>query len=72
MDAKVLQTVCRQVYQKHPEVRGVTPKVKPQTSTTFLLIFESKATTANGQTIRHTIRAVVSAEGKITKLTSSR
>ncbi len=72
MDAKVLQNVCRQVYQKHPEVRGVTPKVKPQTSSTFLLIFESKGTTANGQTIRHTIRAVVNAEGKITKLSSSR
>ncbi|GAP11251.1 hypothetical protein BECAL_02437 [Bellilinea caldifistulae] len=72
MDAKVLQSVCRQVYQKHPEVRGATPKVKPQTRSTFLLIFEGKGTTANGQTIRHTIRAIVTADGKITKLTSSR
>ncbi|MEW6178356.1 MAG: hypothetical protein AB1522_00365 [Chloroflexota bacterium] len=72
MDAKILQSVCRQVYQKHPEVRGVAPKVKPQTSNSFLLIFEGKGITANGQTIRHIVRAFVTPEGKITKLSSSR
>lgn len=72
MDAKILQSVCRQVYQKHPEVRGVSPKVRPQSSDTYLLIFENKTLTANGQTIQHIIRAVVTAEGKITKLSSSR
>ncbi|MEN4013451.1 MAG: hypothetical protein ROW48_15565 [Bellilinea sp.] len=72
MDAKTIQAVCKQVFQKHPEVRGSTPKVKPQTSGSFLFIFEGRATTDNGFTIKHTVRAVVNTEGKITKLTSSR
>ncbi len=72
MDAKILKAVCKQVYQQHPEVRGVLPKVKPQATGCYLLIFEGYAATDNGHTIKHTIRAVVSAQGKITKLSSSR
>ncbi len=72
MDTKTLQAVCKQVYQKHPEVRGAVPKVKAQVSGSYLMIFEGHATTDNGHAIKHTVRAVVSAEGKITKLSSSR
>ena len=72
MDAKTISAVCKQVYAKFPEVNGAKPKVKPQTEETFLMIFEGTGTAANGAPIRRTIRAVVNASGKITKLTTSR
>jgi hypothetical protein len=72
MDAKTISAVCKQVYAKFPEVNGAKPKVKPQTEETFLMIFEGTGTAANGAPIRRTVRAVVNANGKITKLTTSR
>lgn len=72
MDAKTISAVCKQVYQKFPEVRGAKPKVKEQTGEFYLLIFEGSGTTASGASIKRTVRAVVNANGKITKLTTSR
>ncbi len=72
MDQKTISSVCKQVYQKFPEVRGSAPKVKPQTSESVLLIFEGKATAADGRVIQRTVRAIVNSAGKITKLTTSR
>ncbi len=72
MDAKTISTVCKQVYQKFPEVNGSKPKVKEQAGESFLLIFEGTGTTASGASIKRTVRAVVNANGKITKLTTSR
>jgi hypothetical protein len=72
MDQKTITSICRQVYQKFPEVRGSSPKLRPLTSESTLLIFEGKATAADGREIRRTVRAVVNAAGKITKLTTSR
>ncbi len=72
MDKKTITAVCKQVYQKFPEVRGSAPKLKPQTNESTLFIFEGKATAADGRIISRTVRAVVNAAGKITKLTTSR
>lgn len=72
MNQKTIATVCKQVYQKFPEVRGSAPKIKPQAGENVLFIFEGKATGADGREIQRTVRAVVNAVGKITKLTTSR
>lgn len=72
MDQKKISAVCRQVYQKFPEVRGSAPKIKQQAGETVLLIFEGRATAADGRILQRTVRAVVNSAGKITKLTTSR
>jgi len=72
MDQKIVTSVCKQVYQKFPEVRGSKPKMKAQSNEVTLFIFEGKATTPDGRVILRTVRAVVNAAGKITKLTTSR
>lgn len=72
MDSKTIAAVNRQVYQKYPEVRNVTPKVKEQASGTTLLIYETTAATADGLALKRSIRAMVNADGKITKLTASK
>jgi hypothetical protein len=72
MDAKTIAAVCKQVYQKFPEIRGAKPRVKDGPNGSSLLIFEGTGTTASGTAIKRTVRAVVNASGKITKLTTSR
>jgi hypothetical protein len=72
MDDKTLASVCKQVYQKYPEVQGVRPKVKAQPGESTLLVFQAKAQTASGQTLPRTVRVTVSAAGKITKMSTSK
>lgn len=71
MDTQTLNKVCRQIYNRFPQVEGQKPKIKPQTEETFLLIFEGHATTADGKSIRQTVRATVTKNGKILKTSLS-
>lgn len=72
MDDRTLSSICRQVYEKFPEVKGSRPKVKSQGEDSSLLIFDGKASTPDGKVISRTVRVVVTSAGKITKITTSR
>ena len=72
MDIQLVNDICQQVYRAHPEVKGVKPKVQPYNGSGNLLIFQAKAKTEDGHAISHTIRVVVSAEGKIKKISASK
>ncbi len=72
MDSKTLDNICGQIYRRFPEVKGCRPKVSSMTSTQSLLIFTGKGQVPNGASISHTVRVVVSADGKILKTTTSR
>ncbi len=75
MDAKLLSSICEQVYRKYPEVRGSRPKLQPLskgTTTQHVLLFSGKSSTANGGSLSHTVRVVVNGEGKIVKMSSSK
>lgn len=72
MDRNLLTSVCNQVYRKFPEVNGVSPKVQSRPDEQTLLIFNGKATTADGRSLPRAVRAVVDKNGKIVKLTTSR
>jgi len=72
MDTRALQTVCSQVAQRFPEMKGVKPKVTDYQASQVLLVFKTSAKTADGRAIQRTVRVVASAEGKISKMTTSR
>ncbi len=72
MDDRTLSAICRQIYAQFPDVKGSRPKVKPQTADSSLLIFEGKGTAPDGKVISRTVRVVVSSNGKIAKITTSR
>jgi|WetSurMetagenome_2_1015567.scaffolds.fasta_scaffold1015795_2 hypothetical protein len=72
MDHKQLESICSQVYQRFPEVKGVQPKISTPGDSQTLLIFSGKATTADGKTITRNVRVVVGPTGKIVKMTTSR
>lgn len=71
MDSKQLTLICQQVYKQFPEVKGIQPQVSPQGNVT-LLIFKTSAKTADGLTIKRTVRVTASPDGKIIKMTTSR
>lgn len=72
LDRTILNGVCTQVYRRFPSVRGSTPQVQRRADGNFLVIFRSKARTADGRTLTSTIRAVVSPLGILMKMTSSK
>lgn len=72
MDERVLANVCKQVYQRFPEVKGVRPKTRVQPNDTTLLIFQANPLTANGHALPTSVRVTVGADGRIIKMSSSR
>ncbi len=72
MNAQVLGKVCQQVYRRFPELSGKSPQVQERPGQQFLLIFRGEAQAADGRKIAQTVRVVVSAAGKIVKVSSSR
>ena len=72
MDRDLLQKICNQIYKRFPEVNGSKPKVRAYEQDQSLLIFQGNGTTADGHSIPRIIRVIVSPDGKIKKITTSR
>ena len=80
MDDKHLDSICKQIYKRFPEVSGSRPKVQAQkppsgsdgTSSQYLLIFQGSRSAADGKSINRIIRVVASEQGRILKVTTSR
>jgi hypothetical protein len=81
MNQRMIDNVCREVYRRFPEIRGLKPKMQPygasKNSTTnpspkYLLIFRSKAATETHQSLSYVIRVIVNEQGKILKMSMSR
>jgi hypothetical protein len=75
MDAKALSSICDEVYQRFPEVNGVRPKLQSMskgTASQHVLIFSGHATTASGKSMERVVRVVVSADGKVIKMSTSK
>jgi len=84
MEAKVLKSVVSRVHRRFPEFAGCQPKVRQQNGhqaksteaqPTYLLTFHStaKAITSSGsKEFPRWVRVVVTDNGKILKITTSR
>ncbi len=78
MDDKHLDSVCKQIYKRFPEIAGNRPKVKAQNSPAnegnvqYLLVLQGFRSTVDGKVINRIVRVVVSEKGKIVKITTSR
>jgi len=79
MDEKQLQTITSKVARKFPEVAGVKPQVKRQSSqnsksspATYLITYRGKSKTADGKSITRIVRVTTDDSGKILKMSTSR
>lgn len=80
MNRVLLLSINREVYRRFPEMKGVRPKMQARSSPkalpeglekTFVLVYQTPAAPPQVP-ISRTVRVVVSAEGKILKISTSR
>lgn len=75
MNAKYINKASQEVYKKHPDLKGVKPKVTPREgakSTDTLLVYTKKVSGPGGKQINRIVRAVVDENGKIKKISTSK
>ena len=75
MKAKMIDHISQEVYKKHPDLKGVMPKVTPRkgdTSSDSLLVYSKSVSGPGGKKINRIVRAVADGNGKIKKISTSK
>ncbi len=75
MKAKLIDKISEEVYRKHPDIKGVKPKITPRegdTSEDTLLVYKKKVSGPGGKKINRIVRAVADGKGKIKKISTSK
>ena len=75
MKAKLIDHVSQEVYRKHPDLKGVKPKVIPRkgdSSSDTLLVYSKSVSGPGGKKINRIVRAVADENGKIKKISTSK
>jgi hypothetical protein len=75
LKAKLIDKISEEVYRKHPDLKGVKPKVAPREgadSSDTLLVFQKKVSGPGGKSINRIVRAVADENGRIKKISTSK
>jgi hypothetical protein len=73
--ANQINKVSAEVYRKHPDLKGVKPKIVPReggSPSDTLLVYKKKVTGPGGKSINRVVRAVADETGKIKKISTSK
>lgn len=66
------EKINRKVYQQFPEMEGKKPSLSSRPGGETLYTYKGSVKLPNGKTMSRVVRVVVSENGRILKLTSSR
>jgi hypothetical protein len=75
LKAKLIDHVSQEVYRKHPDLKGVKPKITPRkgdSSSDTLLVYSKSVSGPGGKKINRIVRAVADENGKIKKISTSK
>ena len=74
LSKKQVEAICRRVYKRYPDLRGVRPRVKAERARDdrFQLLFKTTVALPDGPSLPITVRAVADEKGRVLKMTSSR
>jgi hypothetical protein len=75
LQSKLIDKISQEVYQKHPDLKGVKPKITPregEKSSDTLLVYQKKVSGPSGKKINRIVRAVADEKGKIKKISTSK
>ncbi len=80
MKRESINSVNSKVYRQFPEVKGKSPKVSLQKTSsvntralkTYLLIYSGKVKTSDNNSMSRVVRVVANEKGKIIKISTSR
>ena len=72
MAESIKEKVNRKVYRQFPELEGKSPSVSARPDGEKLYTYHGSVSLPNGRSMSRVVRVVVSENGRILKLTSSR
>jgi len=81
MNERVINNVCKEVYRRFPDLTGTRPKIQlfgseknltASPSPKYLLIFRGGGVTTTQRNLSYVIRVIITAQGKILKMSMSR
>ena len=75
LKGKSIDRVSNEVYRKHPDLKGVKPKITLRTgdsSSDTLLVYSKTVPGPGGKKINRVVRAVADENGKIKKISTSK
>jgi len=75
LKAKLIDKISQEVYRKHPDLKGVKPKVTPregEPAGETLLVYKKKVAGPGGKSLNRIVRAVADQDGKIKKISTSK
>jgi hypothetical protein len=77
LEPHTIKKVSQEIYRRFPQVAGIKPNVKKQTTNnkageTYLLIYTNQGTKSPDAPITTYVRVVVNETGQILKLSTSR
>ena len=75
LQSKLIDKISQEVYQKHPDLKGVKPKITPregEKSSDTLLVYQKKVSGPGGKKINRIVRAVADEKGKVKKISTSK
>lgn len=81
MNDRLITNICKEVYQRYPEMLGIRPKIQIYSSDSarssspspkYLLVFRGKGETATQKSVPVFLRVVVTEQGKILRMSMSR
>ncbi len=72
MDSAVISKVNKEVYKRHPQMAGTSPKVSQQTDNRYLLLYTRKLEIAAGRSMEQTIRVTVDQLGNVLRMSASK
>jgi hypothetical protein len=72
MDSSAIKKVNREVFQRHPQMSGINPKVSQQTADRYLLVYSKTIEIAAGRNMQQTIRVTADQLGNVLKMSASK
>lgn len=72
MDSSAIKKVNKEVFQRHPQMAGINPKVSQQTADRYLLVYSKTIEIATGRNMQQTIRVTADKQGNVLKMSVSK
>ena len=72
MDSDVINKVNKEVYKRHPQMAGTSPKVSQQTGDRYLLLYMRALEISAGRKMEQIIRVTADQQGNVLRMSVSK
>ncbi len=72
MDSDAINKVNKEVYKRHPQMAGTSPKVSQQTGDRYLLLYTRALEISAGRKMEQIIRVTADQQGNVLRMSVSK